>query len=254
MVQRTILEVIVGSTVHGCAVKDGLEDLDLMTIVIEDLPTAFGFQPQDTWTERTKPQGVRSEAGDIDRTVYGLKKFIRLALAGNPSILLGFFVPPEFTKHKDVFGHTLQGLYPRVVSKQMYKPFRGYMKQQHERLLGLRGQRNITRPELVDAYGYDTKYASYIIRLGLQGAELLTTGKLTLPMPTAEAELVMAARKGHFTLLEISQEIIRAEDTISKAMDKSTIREFPHYDFMQTWMLRAYNWHWSQKEGEPDCL
>lgn len=34
--QKTILEAIVGSTVHGTAVDDGLEDLDLMAVVLED--------------------------------------------------------------------------------------------------------------------------------------------------------------------------------------------------------------------------
>lgn len=68
----TILEVVVGSTVHGTAVPDGLEDLDLMRIVVEDSKTFAGFSSRDTWVERTKPQGVRSEAGDVDLTVYGL--------------------------------------------------------------------------------------------------------------------------------------------------------------------------------------
>lgn len=30
--QKTILEAIVGSTIHGTAVSDGLEDLDLMAV------------------------------------------------------------------------------------------------------------------------------------------------------------------------------------------------------------------------------
>jgi predicted nucleotidyltransferase len=148
---RTILEVVVGSTVHGVAVKDGLEDLDLLAVAIEEPELVFGFHPEDTWVERTKPVGVRSEAGDIDRTVYGLRKFLHLALKGNPTILLAFFVHTPFVRESDRLGRELQALSPHVVSKQVFAPFRGYMRQQHERLLGLRGQRNVTRPELVVA-------------------------------------------------------------------------------------------------------
>jgi hypothetical protein len=149
-----ILEIVVGSTLHGTAVQDGLEDLDLMAIVVERPRQFVGFGPVDTWVHRTKPVGVRSEAGDVDLAVYGLRKYLGLALKGNPAILLALFAPESFIRRHDVRGRQLQALAPYIVSKQAYQPFRGYMKQQHERLLGLRGQRNVTRPELVERYGY----------------------------------------------------------------------------------------------------
>lgn len=34
--RKVILEAVVGSTAHGTSVNDGLEDLDLMAIVLED--------------------------------------------------------------------------------------------------------------------------------------------------------------------------------------------------------------------------
>jgi uncharacterized protein len=244
MSKHVILEVVVGSTVHGVSVNDGLEDLDLLAVAVEDMPGAVGFGPTDTWVERTKPTGVRSEAGDVDRTVYGLRKFLSLALKGNPTILLAFFVPTPFVKHRDIFGHTLQSLYPRIVSKQAFNPFRGYMRQQHERLLGLRGQRNVTRPELVDAFGYDTKYAAHIVRLGLQGEELLSTGRMTLPMPEDQRELVRSIRQGKYTLAEVSEKIIEAESRILRANETSPLREKPDHAFVEDWMLRVYRHFW----------
>jgi hypothetical protein len=43
------------------------------------------------------------------------------------------------------------------------------------------------RPELVAVHGYDTKYAMHALRLGLQGIELLSTGRITLPVPNRTA-------------------------------------------------------------------
>ena len=43
--------------------------------------------------------------------------------------------------------------------------------------------RNQAGAELVAVHGYDTKYAMHALRLGLQGIELLTTGRITLPVP-----------------------------------------------------------------------
>lgn len=243
-----ILEIVVGSTLHGTAVDDGLEDLDMMAIVVERPRQFVGFAPTDTWVHRTKPDGVRSEAGDTDLAVYGLRKFLHLALKGNPTILLAFFAPEEFIRRHDVRGRQLQALYPYVISKQCYGPFRGYMKQQHERLLGLRGQRNITRPELVERYGYDTKYAAHIVRLGMQGEEILSTGKMTLPMPYEQRDLCIKIRTGGYSLAGVSELIIDAEKRIEAAKDKSVLPENPERQTVQKWMLRTYLSAWRAHE------
>lgn len=239
-IRRSILECVVGSTVHGTSVNDGLEDLDLMSIVLETPRTYMGFTGTDTWVERTKPQGVRSEAGDVDRTMYGLRKFLSLALKNNPTILLAFFVPTEHIRFISREGEELRELHPLIVSRQCVGPFQGYMKQQHERLLGLRGQRNVTRPELVEAYGYDTKYAGHIIRLGFQGRELLMSGRLTLPMPEAERNLVVDVRTGKYTLAQVSTLIIEAEQQLKRAAETTTIRAYPDRETVQTWMVNTY--------------
>lgn len=243
-----ILEIVVGSTLHGTAVQDGLEDLDMMAIVVERPRQFVGFGPVDTWVHRTKPQGVRSEAGDTDLAVYGLRKFLGLALKGNPAILLAFFAPEAFIRRHDVRGRQLQALAPYIVSKQAFMPFRGYMKQQHERLLGFRGQRNVTRPELVERYGYDTKYAGHIVRLGFQGEELLLTGRMTLPMPEEQRQLVLKVRTGGYTLAGVSEVIIDAEQRLQAAFDKSPLRLWPDREAVEKWMLRTYLTAWRSHE------
>lgn len=245
MTHKIILEAIVGSTAHGTSVSDGLEDLDLMAVVVEDIKTFAGFNSSDTWVNRTKPTGVRSEAGDVDHVAYGLRKFLNLALKGNPSILLALFVKDDFIKCCSVEGQQLRALAPSIISKRVYAPFRGYMRQQHERLLGLRGQRNITRPELVEAYGYDTKYAAHVVRLGLQGQELLRTGKITLPMPDVERALVLKIRTGGFTLAEVSEEIIKAEKLLDLAFADSQLADGPDQQHVERWMLNTYQKYWT---------
>jgi uncharacterized protein len=245
---KKILEVIVGSTVHGTAVQDGLEDLDLMAIMLEDMPTFVGFNPTDTWTERTKPVGVRSEAGDTDWVGYGLRKYLSLALKGNPTVLLALFVPESHTKHITPQGFQLQCLASHIVSKAAYMPFRGYMIQQYERLIGVRGQGNITRPELIEAYGYDTKYAGHVVRLGLQGEELLTTGRISLPMREADRALCIKIRTGGFAFEELTGAnglIAAVERRLEEAFLKSELPEKPNTQYVETWMLNTYLAHWN---------
>jgi len=243
-ISTTILEVEVGSTLHGITAGDGLDDLDLMAVVLEDQRTFAGFNPADTWTHRSKPAGVRSEAGDVDWVGYGLRKYLSLALKGNPSALLALFAPADYIRQITDEGVVLRSLAPAIVSKLVYQPFRGYMRQQHERLLGLRGQRNVTRPELVAAHGYDTKYAAHIIRLGAQGEELLTTGGLSLPMREADRALCRKVRSGGFTLAEVSEQIIRAEQRLDAAYTGSPLRSLPDKHTVERWMLNVYLAHW----------
>lgn len=239
---KTILEAIVGSTAHGTNVNDGLEDLDIMAIVIEDKKDFIGFSAKDVWVKRTKPEGVRSEAGDVDYVAYGLKKYLGLALKGNPTSLLPLFVQSPCVLTEE--GKDLRELALYVVSKSCYMSFKGYMRQQHERLLGLRGQRNVTRPELVDKYGYDTKYAGHIVRLGLQGEELLLTGRMSLPMKEAQRNLVINVRNGKYSLAEISELIIEVEKNLDVAVLTSSLPDKPNRKAMEDWMIETYLAYW----------
>jgi hypothetical protein len=56
------------------------------------------------------------------------------------------------------------------------------------------------RPELVAVHGYDTKYA---LRLGLQGVELLSTGRITLPVPEPDRAYLRSIRRGERPLDEV---------------------------------------------------
>ncbi len=243
LVGKVILECVVGSSAHGTSVDDGLEDLDLMRVVIEEPRDAIGFDPSDTLVCRTKPDGVRSEAGDVDLTAYSLRKYLRLALRGNPTILLALFAKPRVITEE---GENLRALAPYIVSKQAFFPFRGYMRQQLERLMGTRGQKNVTRPELVEKYGYDTKYAGHIIRLGLQGLELLQTGRMSLPMREIQRDLVLRVRTGKFTFDHVAELARGLETGLVDAFNRSKLREEPDTAYVERWMIRQYLDNWGR--------
>ena len=112
---------------------------------------------------------------------------MRLALKGHPTVLLLLFDPDELTLVETEVGQRLRQLRPAILSKRAGRGDLGYLRGQKERLLGTRGQKRVNRPELVEAHGFDTKYAMHALRLGYQGLELLQTGRVTLPMPEPSA-------------------------------------------------------------------
>lgn len=52
------------------------------------------------------------------------------------------------------------------------------------------------RPELVARRGDDTKYARRALRLGVQGVELLSASRITLPVPQRQRDYLRAVRRG----------------------------------------------------------
>lgn len=195
--ETTILVVEVGSTAHGTGLPGG-EDFDETAIFIETAEQVF-FRPADGAMQRTQPEGARSGPGDTDRQLYSLRKFVRLALGGNPSILMVFWAPVIETTP---VGDELQSMGGLFVGRHVLPRYRGYMSQQVMRLQGKVGggghgrRGGGRREELVAAHGYDTKFAMHAARLGFQGIELVTTGKLMLPIAGEPADWLRAVRRG----------------------------------------------------------
>lgn len=238
--RNLILLATVGSTAHGIAVE-GTDDQDLMGVCIEDSEYVIGLKHFEQDIFRTKPEGVRSEAGDVDRTIYSLRKYIRLALSGNPSILTLLFTQPSFTTS---WGQELQELTPRLAARSAGKAFLGYMTQQRQRLLGERGQMNVKRPELVDAFGYDTKYASHMLRLGFQGVEFLETGKLTLPMRERERDHILNVRTGQVELNDVLTTAGELEQRVADLLDTSPLPAEPDREYVNDWLVSVHFDFW----------
>lgn len=241
----TILQGLVGSTVYGLNVGDGIEDRDEMGVCVEPIEMAMGLTSFEqyiyrTAVERTGDHNTKSQAGDLDLTVYSLRKFVRLALKGNPSILALFFVPPESLVRSTPLGEELQALAPRFVSRKAGGAFLGYLQAQKQRLLGERGQMRSNRPELVELYGFNTKYAMHMLRLGYQGVELLTTGCLSIPTPEPQRTELLGLRKGQMTLQDALTRAGELERELKDLLDNSALPAVPDTKFVESWMIEAY--------------
>jgi hypothetical protein len=132
------------------------------------------------------------------------------------------------------------------VSRQAGRGYLGYLRGQKERLLETRGRKGVNRPELVDAHGYDTKYAMHAARLGYQGLELLETGRLTLPMPEPERSRVMAIRTGERSFEEAIGEIEEVERKLAAAVERTSLPAAPDRAAVDSFLIEAYrrSWGW----------
>jgi uncharacterized protein len=269
-----IMAFIGGSTQHGASADDGLTLSEAKAIADRDDPNAdfnFTITKSDTdWyglfippKEKTlgidsyenfvfpgdvshRSRGTRN-TDELDIALHSLQKWAGMACKGNPTTLSFLFAKPEALEggysQSRWWSYVTDNAF-RFIAKSHYKPFLYYAQDQMERLLGLRGQKNINRDHLVDQFGYDTKYAMHIIRLMSEAKELMELGKITYPRP--EVELLKDIRRGKYKLTEINQmgdqlnsEVLAAAErtALPEKVDRAKISELIaniHLDFYRS--------------------
>lgn len=240
-----ILRCIVGSTLFGMSTD--ASDVDLTGVCIESPEQVIGLQGFEQHIHPSnKAQGEKTAPGEVDCTVYSLRKFMRLALSQNPTVLTLFFVPPEFRTYDGLLADNFRSMLDKVLTRKASSTFLGYMQDQRERMLGLRGGAHTNRPELVGLHGYDTKYAGHYIRLGFQGIELLETGKLTLPMLAEQRNVVMEIRAGKWAQADVISYGQDVESRLFGLKASTELRNHADHAAVDAFLIEMYQTQWSK--------
>ncbi len=257
-----VLRTQVGSGVHGTAIG-GQDDRDEMGICLEPKEFVTGlarvpagsdatnmtvpFEQYERHTVWDEPGGLsnRSGAGDLDVVVYSARKWARLALAGNPTVLLVLFAPDDETMFRNAAGVELVDNAHRFVSRLAADRFLGYLRRQRAAMTGEVGA-HTNRPELVAAHGYDTKFAMHALRLGVQGIELLTTGRITLPVPTRDRERLRSIRRGEVPLADVVAAIAAAERELERLSASDAVADQPDREWVDGWLHRSHVAYWAE--------
>ncbi|WP_280465965.1 DNA polymerase beta superfamily protein [Nocardia brasiliensis] len=243
--ENTILLGQVGSGLHG--VTTGNDDRDEMGVCLEPPAYVIGNAKFEQYLYRSQPEGVRSGAGDLDLVVYSLRKWARLAAQGNPTVLLLMFIPDQELVVNTDIGRDIQAHPERFLSRQVAGRFIGYLESQRDQMLGVKSKKHTNRPELVDVYGFDSKFAYHMVRLGLQGIEVLTTGRITLPMPEPHRTWLTDLRHGRHT----KEEALAAAEDLAEQLRvlevSADLPAAPDYEVIDRWLTATYLQWWESK-------
>lgn len=257
--QRTILKVLVGSHVHGLNVESS--DRDVEAIIIEPMAAALGLSSMPF-------EELIIETPEEDIKYVSLRKWCRLALKGNPNFLLALWAPASHVIGGYALGSMLREKRDLFVSKAAGRSHLGYMQGQRHRMLGQietakavgavqeaigrGGGRGKARAEHIYEDGYDVKFGMHLLRLGMQGVEFLTAGRITLPMPEDQRSFLMAVRAGRVPLQRVLDMATDLERQMKAAMDTGVLPDEPQSTAIEKWMLGVYesNWHADALSGE----
>jgi hypothetical protein len=92
------------------------------------------------------------------------------------------------------------------------------------------------KTDTFELLGYDVKFGSHAIRLLHEGAELLTTGKLTFPIVGESLEDIMKVRRGEVDIEEFRSIFKKYEIANRLARSNSSLREKSDYKWANKWI------------------
>lgn len=233
-----MLRAEVGSTTYGTDIP-GVSDTDEMGICIEPKSTVMGLNRFEHYRFRTAepsiassgPPGVTppSGPGDLDLTVYSLRKYVRLLCDGNPSLTTPLFVPESAIRCNTEFGEELRAHADKFLSQRAYKKFKGYM---HKERLGLISPKGTS------------KHGLHALRLGMAGVELLSRGAITIPPRAEHVRMLRNVRAGRIGQREVLEKIERYDAMLDTALAKTPLPEEPNWSWVNTWLSDVHLRHW----------
>lgn len=235
-----LMTFIGGSQLHG-AKLEGKDDTDWYGVFVEPPEAALGLDGFPHFVFTTGGQQGGNQPHDVDVCLYSLRKFAGLAAKGNPSVLHFLFAKTEY---QSPLWKLIAKEPEPFLARTHLKPFLGYASDQLKCLLNRRAK-DTNRPELVEKFGYDTKYAMHMIRLLGEGKELIECGRITLPRPNAK-ELI-AIRHGKYKLHEIAELARHLEAEAVDAQKHSPLPEKVNRAEISRRVARAYQEHWNQR-------
>lgn len=205
-----MLAGIVGSRAYGLNTEDS--DYDRLGIFVAPTEEILGLsQPKDT-----------IHSTDPDLTYHEISKYLRLALAANPTVLELLFLPEYETI--TYWGEHLVEIRKAFLSNAINNSYAGYAKQQFERLKR-RGDFSSTLKKRT------AKHQMHMGRLLSQGLELKTTGDLQVKVRDPEKLRAIS----RMSIEEVTEWWEAADAEFKNA--PSILPDKPNYDIVNQYLL-----------------
>ena len=246
LAEDTIVHAFVGgSGLHGAKVP-GYDDLDIYAVYVEPPERILGLLSLEHYVWSSSSDKLLNDANDVDVTMYSLHRWGELLMKGNPAILHFLFAPNYVSGP----GHNVweEFIYPirsELITKKCVKQYLGFANNQRARLTGEKGMgRHGQRPDLIEKYGFDTKFAMHYIRLLYECRELLMDHTLTFPRP--EKVQLISIRQGGLTQDEV---FAVGKELMEECEDQLEITDMPDQidaEKLSHTIALAYQSHWTR--------
>lgn len=257
--------VMMGSVAYG--VSDDTSDMDIYGWAIPPVDMIFphlrgeilGFgSPRKRFDQYqqhhiTDPAGRGGKGQDYDFTIYGIVKYFNLVMTNNPNMVDSLFVPERCVLHQTRIAQMVRMRRPLFLHKGCWHKFKGYAYSQLHKLKNKNKEGK--RQDVIDKYGYDTKFAYHVVRLLLEVEQILESGTLDLE---CNSEVLKAIRRGEWSEEQVHSFFHTKEQGLEELYNTSTLPYGPDEERIKGLLLDCLEDHYGSldniivQEKQPD--
>ena len=209
-----IYRCIVGSRAYGLETVDS--DVDRRGIYLP---------PADLhWSMFGVPEQIESKK--TEEVYWELQKFLILALKANPNILECLYTP--LVEYAGDLAQELLSMRGIFLSKLVYQTYNGYVMSQFKKL----------EQDLRATGEIRWKHAMHLIRLLLQGIEILREEKLNV-RAEAHRETLLSIKRGEQDWRAVNELRIGLHKKFEKAFAETNLPERPDYEKANEFLIKS---------------
>jgi hypothetical protein len=125
--------------------------------------------------------------------------------------------------------------------KGSYHKFRGYAYAQLHKIGTKADSSNPKRQESIEKYGYDVKFAYHVVRLALEGEQILMEHDLDIER---NREVLKSIRRGEWTEEKLRKWFDEKEKHLEELYTKSDLRNTPDETAIKELLLNCLEYHY----------
>ncbi|MFS0560468.1 nucleotidyltransferase domain-containing protein [Terribacillus sp. 179-K 1B1 HS] len=221
--ERTIILAPTGSYAYGTNTEES--DKDYKGVCIPPVSYYLGLESFNEYNS-SGGKNFKNTKDVVDINIIHITKFVKDAMTGVPNNMEILFLRREQYLKVTALGQRLIDNRHLFLSKAIQRKFGGYANAQIQQLK----QRNKSRSgrmDLIQQYGYDTKFFMHSVRLLTSAIEILETGDFSTYRPNRN--LLLDCRNGKYTFNEAVELVAALDIELKKAAERSTLPEKPDY-------------------------
>jgi uncharacterized protein len=246
VIENCQYEVRFGSFAYGVADDDS--DIDIVGFTIPPKEIIFphlsgviyGFGYQGEKFNQWQMHHIMDDnKKEYDISIFSIIKFFSLCMDNNPDKIDTLFIPRSCITHITHVGNLVRENRKIFLHKGSWHRFRGYAFQQMSKMKNKNPVGK--RKELIEKYGYDTKFAYHVVRLLNEAEQILENGDLDL---RRDKEQLKSIKKGDSSLKEIQEYFDHKEKILEKLYHESKLPKSPDESKIKELLLNCLEHHY----------
>ena len=245
--ENLVLLCLHGSQLYGTNIPES--DYDFLGICMPEKRHVLGLDRFEQYERKFAPHETNGLfKTKVEYKIYDFRKYVKMAMNCNPNVNEILYAP---SKNIIVCGHVGSKLVRNramFMSLKCYHTFCGYARSQEHKLL-TKAKNKTGRVELVEKYGFDTKFLMHLFRLYYEVMTLLKEGELIFPLPNRSRLLDIrhGLKYGMYDLETALKDAHKLEELVNEMYGSSTLPHKPDYKRIEEFQMTHLSEHLNRR-------